>query len=120
MAIDWKMIKGKYPKAEKKFCDDTGYKLEDTGNNEYYYFKENGEDCCYCDIEKFFDDNGITINYCKTAGNYNRMSWKIMMNKCLIRYNDDGNHLITRDKAKEYAIPKAYETLEKELNNGTT
>lgn len=111
MQIDWNKIKKEYPKSYNKFMNDNNLTLYNMGNNEFYPFGENDEDICYCDLEKFFDDNGIIneINYWhKDCYNFTITNYKT--NRIL--YEEQVGKIQSRQEAKLQAIYKAFEIME--------
>ena len=114
MTIDLKEIKNKYPKGFEKllfYHFDKDYPDEINQESKKYMI----DTICYCDIEKFFDDNGIIISilYRNVISN-NIDKWYFKM------YDDYGNDTSegckTRSEAKEQAIYKAFKILEERLN----
>lgn len=109
MNIDWKSIKEKYPLAYERY--EYWIVEESTCLNEY--------ESCYCDIESFFDQNGIEIfieqyiddddhkfyHFQILFNNVLQFSWA---NKQYFRTN-------SREEAKEAAIYKAFEILNEKL-----
>ena len=130
MNIDWNKIKNEYPESWYDFL-------------EYIYRKKQGIDdnfslsinfiknidirilyLCYCDIEKYFDDNEININI---YFSHNRWINTNIESFAEIK-NERGNIIWitetykTRREAKEQAIYKAFEILkniliERNINN---
>jgi hypothetical protein len=125
MNIDWKKIKEKYPKGYFEFIKILFYWIELKNINEIDLDDEYGqfieihsgtiipfEEICYCDLEKFFDDNGVIIDigYCYEpepiyfyVDIYFKNNYKYASYDILYR---------TRTEAKEKAIPIAFEILE--------
>lgn len=104
--VNWQEIKEEYPNG----CEKLNIWL--SSNFRGYAVKYT----CYCDLEKFFDDNGIIINYGKGNNNF-KFSWwyNIRVN------NQELEHIETdeynsRQEAKQQAIYKAFEILEEKLN----
>lgn len=108
MNIDWQEIKKKYPNIKEKF-------------DMYFDYEKLDCDYCYCDIEKFFDDNEIIIlPLYYLSRNPHDESW----------YDDWGFEIITkngikirimnlksRNESKLEAVKKAFEILEKKLKD---
>ena len=65
---------------------------------------------CYCDLEKFFDDNGLEIEIYRNDFN-NSWTFRITGQKFVIMPPE-----YSRQQAKEQAIYKAFEILEEKLN----
>ncbi len=105
MNIDWNLIKNKYPKAYKKIT--FNFKLQNKGAKPKFYLEN---DFCYCDLEKFFDDNGIFI----TIPLYVTKFCYLIFFKGIKGFQAISGEL-PRDEAKEQAIYKACEVLEKAL-----
>jgi hypothetical protein len=103
MNINWKLIKKKYLKSYEKFIGKVVKGLIKI---------------CYCDIEKFFDDNEIYIEiiyYNPYIIKKDKMFfYRINFKNYFIRSSSDYK---TRDKVKENAIIKVFEILEKKLEN---
>jgi hypothetical protein len=118
MNIGWKEIKEKYPKAWgifKKILDDKLMGLKYDNDDDLikrripHFIK-----LCYCDLEKFFDNNGIMI----LIGHY--LTYYVEIKRIekygfLTIYN--GGSYNSRQEAKEQAINKAFEILEGKLND---
>jgi len=105
MNIDYKKIKKECPKSFNKFLDDCGCT--------YPHWMGN---LCYCDFEKFFDDNGI---YIKTVPNdYNNKTFAFEIEKHknedfgLIKLFQSDYIYIFRPEAKKQAIYKAFSIME--------
>jgi hypothetical protein len=118
MNIDWNKIKKEYPKGYDLFLK-SGIAIENCDNElqkaEYNKFGHI-EELCYCDIEKFFDDNGVIIIINKLVGWNKGWSYNVrMINKSNFHLKTYAkcNYIKTRDEAKEQAIYKAFEILEK-------
>ena len=115
MNINWEEIKERYPNSYKMLgIWIISYKFKSIGWAE----PKDYEQLCYCDLEKFFDDNGIIIeilaNFDYMEG-FNRFSWSIT-GKNINRENTYSKiDYETRNEAKEQAIYKAFEILEKRL-----
>jgi hypothetical protein len=115
----WKEIKEKYPKGYmkiKKHLD------PDCIVGGYHLLKYNGVfkdgflevDYCYCDIEKFFDEQGIIINYDKCSDDFiEHWLYTIRMKNF---YDESGYDFYSRNEAKLEAIKKAFEISE-EMEN---
>ncbi len=116
----WEEIKINYPNAYKKFIIDF-YKLE------YYLtdsFDLNESHFCYCDIEKWFDANGIIIiidndlTYQQNTGKVKLYGWIYRIIVIEQEINNEIRNwyeIKTRPKAKLQAIPKAFEIMENQL-----
>jgi hypothetical protein len=119
--IDWKEIKEKYSNALEKYCKYFNiyyYEDFDTCFYEESEFKHNDGSClilpvrkCYCDIEKFFDDNGVIITIDSA---YMKQYWFVIETDQKI-YNHEVDCYSSRQEAKEQAIKKAFEILEEQL-----
>ena len=89
----WEGIKEKYPDAGQRYFN-------------YINKKEKfAIGSCYCDIENFFDNNGIIIQ----TGNSLEDDWWYCFST---HYAENGEGYKTRDEAKEQAILKAFEILQ--------
>lgn len=133
MNIDWQEVKNKFPIAFRKFlesytcCDVEAYYDCNKNFHVKKYNENSGQfelDVCYCDLEDFFDNNGIRINI---FNNYSGENWEVVILKkeygsitnnlywsCKYQNNKGLN---SRQKAKEAAIPKAFETLDEILED---
>lgn len=124
MNIDFKMIKEKCPKAYKMFkdyyqddwCNFCGTDLSkcDCDKDSDYSLR----DVCYCDFEKFFDeDQGIIIIIC-LHDEYEAFVYTIYSKKesKIIFESDFDLNWKMREEAKEQAIYKAFKILEKKLS----
>ena len=110
MNIDWKKIEKECPKSYEKI-------LVYLNNIPGDYI------ICYCDLEKFFDENGIIINInknyiCKPDNvdfEYYKNSWNynIIIQDKIPYYQHTILH--SRDEAKLEAVYKAFEIMEKLL-----
>jgi hypothetical protein len=115
MKIDWNKIKQKYPKSYFKFLNYGDGKIEEfeIHNNS---FSKYGLPLCYCDLEKFFDDNGIKIfilPYFASISNEELQRYQILIIDKKYARNFDCYNL--RIEAKAPAIYKAFEILEATL-----
>lgn len=118
MNIDWDLIKEKYQKGYENYLQYIFEKnkiINIMWDEDLY---ENIEDLikksCYCDLEKFFDDNGIIIeiNY----WHINCFNFDITNSKTnKILYEQQLGEIKTRQKAKEQVIYKAFEILEEKI-----
>lgn len=104
MNIDFNLIREKYTKGYKGFVE---------------YYKKNNPDCtevCYCDIEKFFDDNGVIIDVfsCFSLQGYKSIKYEIKNKKLELLYNMTYVNDLDKLQAKIQAIYKAFEIMEKE------
>jgi hypothetical protein len=105
MNINWEIIKEKYPKGYVKYriyyCGFESSLL--TGNNTI----------CYCDLEKFFDDNEFIIEI---------INWTFLKEFMFYInwYGDsfESEKYNSRKECKEQAIYKAFEILENKLKEG--
>lgn len=110
MNIDWNEIKDKYPEFFEKF------KKFITGT---FGITKIIEEVCYCDIERFFDDNGIHLNInCLFEFGQINYEYSILFKKGNLYQNDYSITYTcnTRDEAKKQAIEKSFEILEDKLN----
>ena len=129
MNIDFKEIEEKYPKgynkfvlfmANKKFANAIKAKVLDIWFAKQIF--------CYCDFEKFFDDNGIIILIRDIDKELYNFEFVIKYKKLSIygknkyyvikRYYQFENEKFKeqkRDEVKEKAIPKAFEILEQQI-----
>jgi hypothetical protein len=120
MKIDWNKIKNESFLALEKFLfwlqkNDyfQGYRSDSAFAMHLFELLELNP-VCYCDLEKFFDDNNLIITYKYLGGWYwiyieQSADWKGYL------YSNVSG-IKTRDEAKQQAIYKAFEILEKELN----
>ena len=114
MYIDWNKINTNYENSVKEFLIWLSKKYSNKFLLEMNCIP-NENTICYCDLEKFFDDNGIIISilYRNVISN-NIDKWYFKM------YDDYGNDTSegckTRSEAKEQAIYKAFKILEERLN----
>ena len=129
MKINWEEIKEKYPKSFKMFCKNCiDINVPDIyvkfSNKAKDYINYANEQICYCDLEKFFDDNGIIIcvGYLR-SNKLNKDVWHYQIsyksrNKIKTYYvnNDTRIKYTNKDEAKQQAILKAFEILEEQLN----
>jgi hypothetical protein len=95
----WEGIKNNYPEGFKLFIE--YLKKEYPDENEV----------CYCDLEKFFDDNGIIISTFFEIE-------KNMFHYFVYDKNKKENHsngLFNRKSVKEYLVYKAFEIRESQL-----
>lgn len=112
MNINWQEIKEKYLNGYKQFCmhyygwDNGTYESCNHLINDYYEFNP-----CYCDLEKFFDDNGIIINYEKMNDDF-EYSWYYNIRVNNEEFEEEPEEFENRQKAKQQAIYKAFEILE--------
>ena len=120
MNIDWNEIKEKYPKIWKIFLKkiNVEYFVSPMG---YQFLRKYNEytcqydiDICYCDIEKFFDDNELLILLDYEYKNMQKDKYWFYI---VENYDSEENREIynSRDKAKEQAIYKAFEILEQQI-----
>ena len=119
MNIDWQKIEEKYPKALNKFCEyknvlfckemDTNFAIESEFKQKDGFCLLLPEEICYCDLEKFFDDNGI--DFLELYVNQ-----KDIITKQHIWENRDIDKNRIKQETKEEAILKAFEILEERLN----
>ncbi len=96
MNIDWKLIKEKYQKSYKD-CIQFAISSDDE-----FHFN------CFCDFEKFFDDNRVFIEIIyKQNYEHDIVDWEfaICNNVIICGFK-------SRQEAKEQAIYKAFEILE--------
>lgn len=111
MNLDWNKIKEKYPKvylAFQKYRYGTlKHIVYNIPKKQYIKFET---ECCYCDIEKFFQENNIiiTINY----HDYDKNFYYIIYFKTS---SFQAGHDIDINKVKEEAIYKAFKFLEVKL-----
>lgn len=136
MNIDFDLIKQKYPKAFDKFIN---YLIEIKNLHGNLYFIENiiynllndKNFICYCDLEKFFDNNNIIIEICLDIRVLfsNEKKWFVnffFINKLfqieIIQLNNSETdfYFNTRDEAKEQSVLKAFEILKEQLNENRT
>lgn len=112
MNIDWNKIKNEYPESYNKYKDWI------QGGMHYLTEKEITQGTCYCDLEKFFDDNEIKIcitycEYCHTTTDQLK-EWGYKIHETRSYYYEE--IYCTRKEAKEAAIYKAFEIMEDKLN----
>ena len=112
MNINWQEIKEKYPNAFKLFVDFMGYTKQKYFNGWNDWVKFNLELRCYCDLEKFFDDNGIYIEI--YINPIDKKTWNVSIDK----YDIFLISIRSRQEAKEQAIIKGFEILEQQLKRG--
>jgi hypothetical protein len=100
MNIDWIRINDNYIRAYEKFYNDI-------------IRKGKLGDICYCDLERFFDDNGIII-FINFYYYKNKFKFWIKYN-----INDmvESSEFDVRLNAKLEAVKKAFEILEKQLKD---
>jgi len=123
----WQEIKEKYPKGWNLFknfirMENCLTKL----NNKlkvgvWFNDKYNYRNICYCDIEKFFDAQGIIILiiYCDydEAKNYQRFSFDIINKQTNNLLSDKNIYYDTHHESKLEAVKKAFEILNNQLEN---
>ena len=118
MKLNWSLIKEKYPKAINRLMGYIHNRNQDYKNKVIMSFIE----LCYCDLEKFFDNNNIEIfikklyktNHKKTwlkEGNYRY--WILIKSEIITSQAC----YASRNESKEQSVYKAFEILEKELTN---
>jgi hypothetical protein len=119
MNIDWK-IKEKYPKAYSKFIKDNNYVEVKISTGVEFVAKNYNLDfgyyelLCYCDIEKFFDDNGIKIHIEPFPLFHNDTLYRYeyeILRRGFTTITSDLN-FNTRQEAQVQAIYKAFEIME--------
>jgi hypothetical protein len=120
MNIDWNKIKKEYPKSfdkcieylNKKYGGDNFYQVIFIKEKEIYFQVEGSDPIylCYCDIEKFFDDIGIIINI---AHNLLYLRYDYIIYSLSSKLDTISGNENFRQEAKEQAIYKAFEILEK-------
>jgi len=113
--INWQEIKTNFPKAYEEFIT-SGYFVErkgiHTGNIVNIIHSGNGRFVCYCDLEKFFDEQGIIIII-----HYNRCKfWNSYYYNNTVEIDDIDNAYYTRPEAQKQAIIKAFEIDEAKEN----
>jgi hypothetical protein len=125
----WKEIKEKYPKGYMKFYkyrkeffdNDKTHGNEDLGKLTKPFFESIINSYCYCDLETFFDENGIIILiiYCDydEAKNYQRFSFDIINKQTNNLLSDKNIYYDTRPEAQLEAVKKAFEILNQQLEN---
>lgn len=113
MNIDWQKIEEKYPMSYHKFIkqydeiyDNGLLKVVKTINAE-----ENiNDDVCFCDFEKFFDENGIIIEI---------INWKYKKEYMFYINFPDGSFesgkYNSRQETKIEAVYKAFEIMEGQI-----
>jgi hypothetical protein len=114
MNINWKAIQKKYPKTFGKFLSFLEKEKKINGYRPFmvavlYQVMENNL-VCFCDLEKFFDDNEIRIfilPYYANIGSHEEYQYIIITQKVFKSILHG-----TRGRAKEQAIDKAFEVLE--------
>ena len=106
----WQEIETNYPTAYKEF----DYTEAIFDNHIIIISRDDYNNICYCDLEKFFDDNGIIIEITYWVEE-NDFTWSIYRNQFMIEDNIDLNHNKTRDEAKLQAVKKAFEIKENQL-----
>ncbi len=102
--IDWELIRKEYPKTYNKLFLYKDLQRKDYLINKYY--------TCYCDLEKFFDDNEIIIEIeaiWDKFTHFARYSSEITSKNTKIVTSDNVEN---RDIAKKQAILKAFEMME--------
>lgn len=124
MEINLKEIRDKYPESEKLFWkwlykNRTGYEAKD---EDILYIKRDVKDICYCDLEKFFDDNGIIIEIRLISGfwygfieNQNKQNYISKIDNIKTNQIDCTRSYNSRQEAKRQAILKAFEILNNQL-----
>ena len=121
MNIDFNLIKQKYPKSLKLFIAFLIKNKNLKGDNNFIeicVFKMLLKNqICYCDLERFFDDNGIIIDIIYDSDE-NNFWYTIHRNQFNIfdSHHDIHEHY-PRKEAKQQSIYKAFEILEKKLSN---
>ncbi len=121
MNIDWKLIKEKYPKSYEKFIDCIFFKpfkiAKIQSDLDYLIIKDNliilgayKISFCFCDLEKFFDEQGIIILYKHRIGHF-----QIEIRNKNISLLWCSPLTETRQEAQEQAIYKAFEIMENKL-----
>jgi hypothetical protein len=124
----WEEIKTDFPKGYEIFCNETGYKLYNVGNNEFYMFKENDADLCYCDLEAYFDGLGINIEIIKFRMNpkifetdnpfFKEYDFLILNKNVLFSGKLHDIEVNSTEEAKLAAVKKAFEIREDQLKDG--
>lgn len=112
MQIDWNKIKKECPESYNKYLNFIFNKNiikyilndEDLEKN----IEDLIEESCYCDLEKFFDDNMVII---VIEFDYNNFEYRID-NFNNEPYYKPVNSSKSRQEAKEQAIYKAFEIME--------
>lgn len=127
MNINWQSIKEKYSLAYEKYIDflyvnfGAGYRLKEAFINDLFL-----HDYCYCDIESFFDENGIEIiinrNYITKKDIVDLKYYEYSWDYCIVIENERPFHIYntsikTRSEAKEAASYKAFEILNNQLKD---
>jgi hypothetical protein len=106
MNINLQEIKEKYPKCYNKLLNEINQDKVGCKNGVKYIF----DTICYCDLEKFFDDNGYRIYY--TSDNRYDIS---KYNEYDILKSIFISEVIDKLIIKQQAILKAFEILEQQI-----
>jgi hypothetical protein len=115
MDINWDLIKQKCPKGFKKLL--LYFSLPD------FAIEKINFEICYCDLEKFFEENEIIIQITKIKSNpssllnsknhfYVLYDFLILSNNVLYSGKLLNIKVLTNDEAKERAIYKSFEIME--------
>jgi hypothetical protein len=108
MNINWKLIKEKYPKSYEKFL----YFIKGFLPDDWFDMEKLYKYICSCDLESFFDENGIIIEIQAFWDNFTgfaRYGSTITSQNIHI---DCSDNLETRDKAEEQAVFESFEIME--------
>ena len=102
----WEEVKSNSPKSWNKFIFWCNNNFEDFIHQESFDF------ICYCDIEKFFDENSIKIFFdMDKETNFFEYEIVILLKNRLYNHNYSG-YKFSYIKAKFEAVKKAFEILE--------
>lgn len=107
MKIDWQKMKIDYPRAYEKF--EKYYNIIEADDTIFITLSDEKiitNRTAYEDFEAFFDSVGIIIEI------YRRLTYSDWVSNIL-----DNKYFSSRNEAKEQAIFKAFEILNKELKN---